>query len=81
MLVQGGKVGWGAGFYAVGFVYCTLNIGDNAFAVSGSEGTNVYTADGYVYAGRAGTTTNLDPDGDGVNTGNGFATSDVQVVE
>ena len=80
-LVQCGDVGWGTGFYAVGFVYSTLNIGDYAYAVSGSEGANAYTSDGYIYAGRYATTTNLDPDGDGVSTGNGFATSDVQVVE
>jgi len=64
------------GFYSVGFSHCNLNVGDNAFVVSGIHGTNVYPADSYIYAGRFATTTNLN----GFTT-NGFATSDVQIIE
>ncbi len=81
VFIQLGNPNAGIGFYGCAFAFSTINVGDNVYVVGrGNAGTNNYPANGFVIAGTYGTTVNLDPDGDGSNTGNGFSINVQEII-
>ena len=81
VFVQLGSPDVGIGFYGCAFAFSTINVGDNVYVVGrGNAGTNNYPANGFVVAGTYNTTVNLDPDGDGSHTGNGFAINVQEII-